>query len=93
MVLFAMWFPASLLFMGACVLFARRKTAASFLQLLGAAGLLVVVLTHVAEAVNVLPQLHWGSQHSIGHFLDLGAAITGLTLFPLGYLLHTLSKH
>jgi len=90
---FAMGIPASLLFIGACILFARRQTAASFLQLLGAAGLLVVVLTHVAEAVNVLPQLDWGSQHSIGHFLDLGAAITGLTLFPLGYLLHTLSKH
>src|SRR6266705_3327606 len=30
--------------------------------------------------------------HSVGHYLDLGSAVLGLTLFPIGYLLHALTK-
>src|SRR5262249_31300383 len=39
---------------------------------------------------NAVP--HWGDEHSVGHYLDFGSAILGLTLFPLGYLLHVLTK-
>jgi hypothetical protein len=36
--------------------------------------------------------VHWGDEHSIGHYLDIASAGLGLTLFPLGYLLDVLTK-
>lgn len=32
-------------------------------------------------------------EHSVGHYLDLWGAVLGLTLFPIGYLLHALKWH
>ena len=84
--------PACVLFSGSAVLFFREKTAWSFLQLLGAACLVVVVLTHICEALHLFPWMHWGSEHSVGHYLDFGSAVLGLTLFPVGYLFHALTK-
>ena len=84
--------PACTLFSASVVLFLRRKTAYSFLQLLGAGCLVVVVLTHVSEGLHLLPWMHWGQEHSVGHYLDLSTAVLGLTLFPIGYLLHALTK-
>jgi hypothetical protein len=80
--------PAAVLFSGSAVLFFRRKSGCALLQLLGAACLVVVVLTHVLEALHLLPWMHWGLEHSAGHYLDLGCVVLGLTLFPIGYLLH-----
>jgi len=51
---------------------------------------MVVVLTHVAEALQLFPWMDWGSEHSVGHYLDLGSAVLGLTSFPVGYFLHAL---
>jgi hypothetical protein len=82
--------PVCVLLVGAIMLYARRKTVSSFLQLLGAAGLLLVVLTHVAEAARLFPAMGWGRPHTVGHFADLGGAVIGLTLFPLGYLIQAL---
>ncbi|SRR5712691_11018324 len=84
--------PACLLFFGSVVLFFRGRTLASSLQLLGAGCLVVVVLTHIAEALHLFPWMHWGLQHSVGHYLDLSSAVLGLTLFPIGYLLHGLTR-
>jgi hypothetical protein len=84
--------PACMLFSGSVVLFFRGKTVCSFLQLLGAGCLVVVVLTHVSEALHLFPWMHWGLEHSVGHYLDFWSAVLGLTLFPLGYLLHALTK-
>lgn len=84
--------PACMLFSGAIILFLRGKSAWSFLQLLGAACLVVVVLTHVSEALHLFPWMHWGLEHSVGHYLDLWSAVFALTLFPIGYLLHSLTK-
>ena len=84
--------PACMLFSGSAVLFFRGKTVSSFLQLFGAACLVVVVLTHVSEALRLFPWMHWGLQHSVGHYLDFWSAVLGLTLFPLGYLLHAVTK-
>jgi len=84
--------PAGILFVGAVLLFLREKILGSFLQLLGAGCLVVVVLAHIAEALHLFPRLHWGEEHSVGHYLDLGSAVLGLTLFPMGYLLHALTK-
>ena len=84
--------PACLLFAGSIVFFSSRKTVGSFLQLLGAGCLVVVALTHAFEALHLFPWMHWGSKHSIGHYLDFWSAVLGLTLFPLGYFLHALTK-
>ena len=82
--------PTCMLFSGSVVLFFRGKTLCSLLQLLGAGCLVVVVLTHVSEALHLFPFMQWGSPRSVGHYLDFWSALLGLTLFPVGYLLHTL---
>jgi Ca2+/Na+ antiporter len=84
--------PACLLLSGSIVLFSRGKTVESFLQVLGAGCLMVVVLSHVSEALHLFPWMRWGFEHSVGHYLDLSSAVLGLTLFPIGYLLHALAR-
>jgi hypothetical protein len=83
--------PACMLFSGATVLFLKGKAPYSFLQLLGAGCLVAVVITHVCEALDLFASMHWGDQHSVGHYLDLASAVLGGTLFPVGYLLHALT--
>jgi hypothetical protein len=83
--------PACLLFSGAVVLFCRGKTASSFLQLLGAGCLLVVVPAHVSEALHLFPWMQWGLSQSVGHYVDFWSAVLGLTLFPIGYFSHALT--
>jgi hypothetical protein len=85
--------PVSMLFSGSTVLFFRGKSWCALLQLIGAGCLMIVVLTHVCEALHLFPWMHWGSEHSIGHYFDFCGAVLGLTLFPTGYLLHVLTKH
>ncbi len=82
--------PACTLFAGSVVLFSTEKTLPSLLQLLGAGCLMIVVLAHVCEALGLFPSMGWGREWSVGHYLDLGSAVVGLTSFPLGYLLHML---
>jgi predicted Na+-dependent transporter len=84
--------PSAMLFAGSIFLIRRRKTLSSLLQLLGATCLVVVVLTHVSEALQLFPWMHWGLEHSVGHYLALGSAVLSLILFPLGYLLHSLAR-
>jgi succinate dehydrogenase/fumarate reductase cytochrome b subunit len=84
--------PVCALFTGAAIIFVRSRSMSSFLQLVGAAGLVAVILTHVFEGLRVFPRMGWGSQHSVGHYLDFWGAVLGLTFFPLGYLLHALKN-
>ena len=84
--------PTGMLFSGSIVLFIRRRTAWSFLQLLGAGCLVLVVLTHISEALHLFLWMGWGLEHSVGHYVDLWSAILGGALFPIGYLLHALSR-
>lgn len=72
--------------------FSRRKGTAAIFQLIGAACLIVVIIAHLCEALNWFPWMHWGHEHSVGHYVDLVAAIGGLSLFPLGYLLGALTR-
>jgi succinate dehydrogenase/fumarate reductase cytochrome b subunit len=58
-----------------------------YLMLLGAGCLVIVVLTHVCEALRLFPVMGWGLKRSPGHYLDLSAAIVGLAVFPAGYFL------
>lgn len=78
--------PACMLFAGALVLFLRGKTACSLLQLLGSGCLVLVVLTHVSEALHLFSAMQWGLENRVGHYLDFVNAALGLTLFPIGYL-------
>ena len=84
--------PAGILFIGSVLLFLRERTLGSCLQLLGAGCLVMVVLAHLCEALHLFPWMQWGSKSSVGHYLDLWCAVLGLTLFPIGYLLHALTK-
>jgi hypothetical protein len=84
--------PVVILFSGAALFFLRDKRISSLLQLLGAGCLVLVILTHICEALRLFPTMQWGNDRSIGHYVDLGSAILGLTLFPIGYLLHALTE-
>jgi hypothetical protein len=83
---------AGMLFAGSALFFSRTSTVASFLQVFGAGCLVIVVLTHLSEALHLFPWMNWGRPHSIDHYLDFWSAVLGLTLFPVGYLFHTLTK-
>jgi len=84
--------PTCMLLFGSVLLFLRERTLGSFLQPFGAGCLVLVILTHVFEALHMLPWMHWGSEYSVGHYLDFWGAVLGLTLFPIGYLLHALTN-
>jgi hypothetical protein len=56
------------------------------LLLLGSACLIVVMLTHIAEALHIFPSIGWGLPDSAGHYLDLASAVLGCALLPLGFL-------
>jgi hypothetical protein len=84
--------PAGILLVGSLLLFLRERILGSFLQILGTGCLVVVVLAHICEALHMFPWMCWGSEHSVGHYLDLWSAVLGLTLFPIGYLLHALTR-
>jgi hypothetical protein len=78
--------PATLLLVGSAVLFSKVRTVSTFLQLVGAGCLTVVVLTHICEAFDLVPWMEWGLPNSAGHYLDLVSAVLGLVLFPIGHL-------
>ena len=63
-----------------------------FLQLSGAGCLIIVVLTHFAEAHQIFPEMGWGLPNSVGHYLDLISAILGCTLLLLGFIGSALTR-
>jgi hypothetical protein len=63
----------------------NKPGAAAVLLLLG--SVIVVVLTHVAEALHIFPSMGWGLPDSAGHYLDLVSAILGCVLLALGLLM------
>ena len=83
--------PTLMLFSGAVLLYVRTKTTSSLMQVIGAGCLMVVVITHLCESLQLFPSMRWGLEHSAGHYLDFGSAVVGLTLFPVGYLFHALT--
>jgi hypothetical protein len=72
-------------FVGCVYIWRREKTGPSLIQLLGAIGVTVVVLTHIAEAFHVFRWMRWGEPDSAGHYLDLVSAVVAVILLPLGY--------
>jgi hypothetical protein len=84
--------PTGMLLVSATLQFSRRKGTAAVFQLIGSACLMAVVIAHVCEALAWFPWMHWGLEHSAGHYVDLVAAIGGLSLFPIGYLFGALTR-
>ncbi len=84
--------PICVLFFWLVAVFFRERTLCSFLQLLGAGGLIVVILTHVSEALYLFPWMRWGLPNSVGHYLDFGSVVGGLTLFSVGFLCHAITR-
>jgi hypothetical protein len=84
--------PACALLAGALVLFFKGKTVCTFLQVVGAGCLVVIVVTHICEALHLFPSMGWGQTNSVGHYVSVCAAVLALTLFPAGYLIHAITK-
>jgi hypothetical protein len=86
----AVLIPVSILFARSTVTFTKERTLPSALQFFGVACLVVVVLAHICEALELFPLMGWGERDSRGHYLNLAGTILGLALLPLGYLLRVL---
>ena len=84
--------PLSMLAFGSAILFRKGRTSCSLLQLVGSGCLVIVALTHLCEALHLFAWMHWGEQHSVGHYLDLVSAVLGIALFAIGYFIHALSE-
>src|SRR6476659_192639 len=66
------------LWAGASLRFRHRRSAAAGLLVLATVCFLVVALTHVFESLAIMPAAGWGQPHSVGHYLDLAAALLGV---------------
>ena len=84
--------PTSLLLIWSVGVFLESRTLGSLLQAAGAACLLVVVLTHVSEALRLFPFMRWGEEESAGHYLDLASAVLSVTLLLLGFIWRATEK-
>lgn len=79
---------AACVFLGvSAALFLTRRGLGSALQALGIGCFGVMALTHVFEAFSILPALGWGQPHSVGHVVDLVAALLGVMLVTTSLLL------
>lgn len=56
----------------------KQRIAWRFVQLIGAAFLGVVVLTHVAERFSLFSTMGWGQPNTVGHYLDFTSAAVEL---------------
>lgn len=83
--------PAFTLFLASSIMLVKETRAWSVLQFVGTVGMMMVLFTHLCEALQLFPWMQWGQGTSIGHYLDLSSAVLGVTFFPLGYLLHALA--
>jgi succinate dehydrogenase/fumarate reductase cytochrome b subunit len=68
--------------------FLRRRATGSLLELIGAAALVIVGVTHLCEGLHLLPWMQWGMEDGPGHYLNLASVATGLVLLPAGFLLN-----
>ena len=82
--------PAVLLLALSAAVFVSRRNLAAFLQLAGSGCLVIVVLTHVCEALGLFPSMRFGEPDSAGHYLDLTSAVVGVTFFLTGWIVRRL---
>ena len=84
--------PVIVLLVYALTAFSRYRASWTALLIAASFCLGVVVLTHIAEALHLLPMMGWGDPHSVGHYIDLSTAIAGVVLIALGVLLRVRTK-
>lgn len=78
---------AACVFFCVCVArFLTRRGLSSALQALGIGCFGIMALTHVFERFSIFPEFGWGRPHSVGHFIDLVAALLGVTLMTTSFL-------
>jgi hypothetical protein len=70
--------PILLLFILAGRRLLHTRTLSDVLLVVGAGSLLLMVLTHIAEGLHILPFMGWGQRRSLGHYLDLGSVYVGI---------------
>lgn len=69
-------------------LFVTRRDLGAALLAMGVSWFGVMALTHVFETFSILPAFGWGRPHSVGHLIDLAAAVLGITFVTLGFVVH-----
>jgi len=79
---------ASVFLAVSAALLVTRRGLPSALLALGIASFGVMALTHVFESFSILPAFGWGQPHSVGHLIDLVAALLGIALVTTGFLIH-----
>ena len=84
--------PVSVLFAWSVGVLLQERNCGALFQLLGTVCFLVVVLTHVFEALHLFPLMRWGRPDSIGHYLDLTTALLAIILLPLSYFVRRRSR-
>ena len=65
----------------------RHRSRASTLLVLAALCFIVVSLTHVFEAHRVLTALGWGRPDTLGHYIDLAAAVSAMGFAVVGFVI------
>jgi hypothetical protein len=70
--------PTLLLMAGAILVFLKEREKSSLLQLLGASSLVLVVLTHICEGLDLFPAMRWGEEQRAGHNVPVGYLLQAL---------------
>ena len=70
--------PILLLLVLSFLRFVRTPALTAAFPMLGAACLLVMVVSHVAEAQHFFPSMGWGERHSPGHYVDMTSTWLGI---------------
>jgi apolipoprotein N-acyltransferase len=79
---------AACVFLGvSAVLFLTHRSFSKALQALGLACFGVMAFTHVFESFAIFPTLGWGQARSVGHLIDLSAALLGVAFVTASLLL------
>jgi hypothetical protein len=80
---------ASVFLAVSAALFVTRRDLGSALLATGIGWFGVMALTHFFESFSILPAFGWGRPHSVGHFIDLVAALLGIAFVTTGFLVHS----
>lgn len=78
---------ASVFLTVSAALFVTRRDLSGALLATGIGWFGVMALTHVFESFSILPAFGWGRPHSVGHLIDLAAALLGITFVALGFVI------
>ena len=80
---------AAIVFLGvSAALYITRRDLGSALLATGIGWFGIMALTHFFESFSILPAFGWGRPHSVGHFMDLAAALLGITFVSIGFVVH-----